>query len=61
MDIDNVILAVVTTDKNKVSGGAPIFYAENDREKEKIAMYLSKATMGMVHDLENGCYIIIRH
>jgi hypothetical protein len=26
-----------------------------------LAQLLSKVTLGMVHDLENGCFIIIKH
>ena len=56
------ILAIVTTDRELVSSGtAPIFYARDEEEKEKISLLLSKVTMGMIHDLENGSYIIVRH
>lgn len=60
--IKETIIAIVTTDKNVVSGGnVPTFIAKNDEEKEKIALLISKVTLGMIHDLENGCYIIVRH
>ncbi len=57
----NIILAVITKDKDMVAGGAPIFFANDDEEAEKIALYLSKILLGMVHDLENGIFIIVRH
>ncbi|SFQ96661.1 capping complex subunit for YIEGIA [Desulfoscipio geothermicus] len=55
------ILAVITTNKDKVTGAVPIFIAENDREKEKTALFLAKTLDAMVHDLENGVYFIVRH
>lgn len=48
--------------REKVSGGgAPIFFAENREEQEKLSLLLSRILKGMAHDLENGVYIIIRH
>ncbi len=55
------ILAVVSLNKEVVSGGAPIFFARNEGELEQIADYLSKILDAMVHDLGNGCYILVRH
>ena len=56
------ILAIITIDKNKVSSGTvPTFYAKDEEEREKVALLLSKIMMGMVHDLENGSYVIVRH
>lgn len=55
------ILAVITLHMDKVSGGAPIFFARDEEEQEKIARYLSKILDAMVHDLENGTYIVVRH
>lgn len=61
--LKETILAVVTRDKSTVSpgGGAPVFYVNNEEELEKVAMYISRVTTGMVHDLENGTYLIIKH
>ncbi len=56
------ILAIITTEKELVSSGTtPIFYARDEEEKERISLLLSKITLGMIHDLENGSYIIVRH
>lgn len=55
------ILAVVTTDKSKVTGAVPVFIAADEAEKEKVALFLAKTLDAMVHDLENGCYFIVRH
>ncbi|MTI47766.1 capping complex subunit for YIEGIA [Sporosalibacterium faouarense] len=56
------ILAIITTNKELVSSGTtPIFYARDEDEKERVALLISKVTMGMVHDLENGSYVIVKH
>ncbi|HOV78646.1 MAG TPA: hypothetical protein PK728_00945 [Bacillota bacterium] len=55
------ILAVVTLNMDKVGGGAPIFFARDEDEQEKTARHLSKILDAVVHDLENGAYIIVRH
>lgn len=60
--IKESILAIITVNKECVSGGSvPVFYAKNKEEREKIALLIAKITLGMVHDLENGAYIIVRH
>ncbi|AZR72758.1 hypothetical protein BBF96_04735 [Anoxybacter fermentans] len=61
--LNNVILAVVVmNDKvKKVSGGAPIFIAENEKELEKISMLISRVTMSMVHEISDGIRIIVKH
>lgn len=61
MDGAKKILAVVTLDMDRVAGGAPIFYAANEDEREKTARYLARILDAMVHDLENGTYIIVAH
>jgi len=55
------ILAVITLQMEKVSGGAPIFFARDEKEQEKVANYLSKILDANVHDLGNGTYIVVRH
>ncbi len=55
------ILAVISLNKELVSGGAPIFFARDEEELEKIAGYLSKILDAMVHDLGNGSYVVVRH
>ncbi|NMB45527.1 MAG: hypothetical protein GX998_03855 [Firmicutes bacterium] len=55
------IIAVVTEDRTLAGGGAPIFYAGSAGEKEKLALDLSRVTRGMVHQLDNGVYIVVRH
>lgn len=60
---NNSILAVIVQKENneKVAGGVPIFYTEDERELEEISMLLARLTLGMVHDLGNGVKIIMKH
>ncbi|MCT4606430.1 MAG: hypothetical protein N4A64_10070 [Marinisporobacter sp.] len=56
------IIAIITTDRSMVSTTTvPVFYAKTEEQKERLALLVSKITMGMVHDLENGAYVIVRH
>lgn len=60
--IKDSILAIITVDEKVVSGGSvPTFYAKDIEEQKKIALTISKLTLGMVHDIENGCLVIVRH
>ena len=60
--IKESIVAIVTTDEKSVSGGSvPTFYAKDEEEKNRVSLLISKITQGMIHDLENGCFIIVRH
>lgn len=55
------ILAVITTEKDKVAGGAPIFIASSEDEKKQIAFRLEKIMDAAVHDLQNGQLIVVDH
>ena len=53
--------AVFTYKKDMVNGAVPIFKALNEREAEVIAEKLGKILQSVVHDLENGVYVIVKH
>lgn len=55
------ILAVITTKKEKVGGGAPIFIVDTDDQLQKVAFTLEKILDGMVHEVEPTTLIIVRH
>lgn len=57
------ILAVITIDPSLVAsgGGAPIFYVTDVEEQDKVATYLARIMEGVIHDLENGVYIVVKH
>jgi len=60
--IVGLILAIVTTKPELVGGGGcPIFLAANQKEQERLSLYLARILGGVVHDLENGVYFICRH
>lgn len=60
--ISGLILAIVTTDANKVSaGGCPVFHVSSQEEQEKVSLLLARILGGVIHDLENGVYFIFRH
>ncbi|SMB94435.1 hypothetical protein SAMN00017405_0207 [Desulfonispora thiosulfatigenes DSM 11270] len=55
------ILAIITLDKDKVNGNVPTFFVNDENEAEHTSLLLSKVLKGMVHDLENGVFIIVKH
>lgn len=61
LSITKIILAAITIDPSKVGGGVPIFYAASAEEQEKISTYLARITEGVIHDLENGVYVLVKH
>ncbi|MDH7576305.1 MAG: hypothetical protein QHH75_00505 [Bacillota bacterium] len=60
-ELIGAVLAVITLDPGLVTGGAPIFIAHSREEQERMALVLSRILKGMVHDLENGVLIIVKH
>ena len=58
--IKKVILAAVTTEDRSI-GGIPVFYADNDAEKELIALTLSRVLEAVAHEIGNGVYILVKH
>jgi cell wall assembly regulator SMI1 len=56
------IVAVVTVNPEHVSGGgAPIFIARDQEEREKVAFSLEKMMDASAHDLVNGAIVLIDH
>lgn len=56
------IVAIVTIDKKKIlHSGVPAFLCGTITERDNVSLLISKVTRAMVHDLENGCVIIVRH
>lgn len=61
MNIEKAILAVITTNNTKITGGAPIFICETKQELETIAANLEAITDGIAHSLNDELYIIVKH
>lgn len=55
------IIAVITPDSSAIAGGAPIFIAEAEEERKKLAFRLEKILDASVHDLGNGLFIVVDH
>lgn len=60
VELKNHIVAAVTLHPDRVSGLA-CFVVKDETELEKTAVLIAKSTDSMVHDLENGTYIVVRH
>ena len=59
--LEDCILAAVSTELDKVRGSCPLFLAGNPEEQQRISLLLARILGGIVHDLENGVYIIVKH
>ena len=55
------ILAVVTMDKERVGGGAPIFIVDNTKQQQEVSFSLEKILDATAHDLKNGTMILVKH
>lgn len=56
------ILALVALEEADIkSASAPVFFVDSFEKQEETALLLAKITKGMVHDLRNGVYAIVRH
>ncbi|WP_028309544.1 capping complex subunit for YIEGIA [Desulfitibacter alkalitolerans] len=56
-----VLIAIVTTNLDLVrGGGAPVFLARDEEELERLSLLMSRIFKAMVHDLENGVYLLYR-
>lgn len=62
VDLTHAILAVVTGEETAVeSGTATVFRIRDESERERVAKYIGTLTLGMVHDLRNGTYLVVKH
>jgi hypothetical protein len=53
------MFAIVTTSKQAVIGGmAPVFMANDEPERDRIAMWLCRITNCIAHDLHNGTVVL---
>ncbi|HHY73154.1 MAG TPA: hypothetical protein GX497_07995 [Bacillus bacterium] len=61
MDIEKLILAIITTNPKKVAGGTAVFFCETTEEMETIAATLEAILDGVAHRLSDDLYIIVKH
>ena len=57
------IIAIVATKDNKtaISGGRAVFWVDTAEQAQRKALLLARIFKAMVHDLEDGIYLIVRH
>jgi len=55
------ILAVITLNKERITGAVPIFVCSEHQEQQQIAFLLEKILDGMVHEVTADTLIIVRH
>jgi len=55
------IVAIVTTKKETVAGGAPIFAVQTAKELQETAFTLEKILDAMVHEINTDTLIVVRH
>jgi len=63
LDVRSVqsIAAIITNQRDAVSGGAPIFFVQDDEERQRVAFLIGRLLDGMVHDLGNGIFIVVKY
>ncbi|WP_047985320.1 capping complex subunit for YIEGIA [Ornithinibacillus californiensis] len=61
MVIEKSVLAIITTNKEKVNGGAPIFICQDFEELQKTAANLEAILDGIAHALSEEVFIIVKH
>jgi hypothetical protein len=61
MTHEKLILAVITTNRNKIAGGAPIFTCDTREEMENVAANLEAILDGIAHALSDELLIIVKH
>ncbi|AKF95432.1 hypothetical protein ABE137_03555 [Brevibacillus laterosporus] len=55
------IVAIITTRKGDIAGGAPIFFAKDNQEMQEMAFTLEKITDAMIHQITPEILVIVRH
>ncbi len=55
------ILAVITTSRDQIGGGAPIFYCQNAEEQQQVAFTLEKCLDAIVQEITPSTLIVVNH
>ncbi len=42
-------------------GGVPVFPCDDEQQRERVSVLLARILQAVVHDLENGDFILVRH
>ncbi|AIE60559.1 capping complex subunit for YIEGIA [Bacillus methanolicus] len=59
--LEKFILAIVTTNPNKVPSGAAVFYCDSKKEMEQVCAHLEAILDGIAHAITEELFIIVRH
>ncbi|MFS0656512.1 capping complex subunit for YIEGIA [Bacillus sp. 179-C3.3 HS] len=59
--IEQFILAVATTNKQRVMGGTAVFFCKNKEELDMYAMNLEAILDGIAHAIGEDLYLIVKH
>jgi len=59
--VSHEIVAIVTTNRDYVAGGAPIFIVPNEEELQRVSFLLESITDTTAHDLKNDVMILFKH
>ncbi|MDB5083127.1 MAG: hypothetical protein JWN30_13 [Bacilli bacterium] len=59
--IENIILAVVTTEVDRTAGSGPIFIVKDEAELQQVCFNLENVLDGMAHEVRPGTMVIVRH
>lgn len=59
--IEQFILAVATTNKERVIGGTAVFSVKNKEELDMYAMNLEAILDGIAHGIGEDLYLIVKH
>ncbi len=61
MELNKYILAVITTNQEKVAAGTGVFYCKDTAEMETLGASLEAILDGIAHALSEELLIIVRH
>lgn len=61
MELEKYILAVITTNKNKVPAGHGVFFCDSKEEMETITANLEAILDGIAHSLTEDLYVVVKH
>jgi hypothetical protein len=61
MNIEKYILAVVTTNPDRVPSGATVFVCDDKAQMDEYAAHLEAILDGIAHSLADEVYIIVKH
>lgn len=61
MNIEKYILAVVTTNPNRVPSGTTVFVCDNKEDMDNYAANLEAILDGIAHAITDEVYIIVKH